>query len=100
MNLIKSVSLVKRQSEKNMQRFYKIMLTRDLFGFYCVIREWGRIGSAGQVKQDAFASSEDAVKLFERKKREKLGKRKQYRIEGAFAEEEAGDRCQGGLEGI
>jgi len=92
MNLLKSVSLAKRQPEKNMQRFYKLMLARDLFGYFCVIREWGRIGSAGQVKQDAFACEEDAVKLFERKKREKLGKRKQYRIEGAFAEEEAADR--------
>jgi predicted DNA-binding WGR domain protein len=30
---------------KNMRRFYRLDVQRDLFGQWCLIREWGRIGS-------------------------------------------------------
>jgi predicted DNA-binding WGR domain protein len=30
---------------KNMRRFYGLDVRRDLFGQWCLIREWGRIGS-------------------------------------------------------
>ena len=37
---------------RNMRRFYKMIVQRDLFGGASLIREWGRIGSPGQVRVD------------------------------------------------
>ena len=33
-----------------MRRFYRLDVQPDLFGRWCCIREWGRIGRAGQVR--------------------------------------------------
>ncbi|WP_420013224.1 WGR domain-containing protein [Tateyamaria sp.] len=35
---------------QNMQRFYLMTVQRDLFGGAMLVKEWGRIGSAGQVQ--------------------------------------------------
>lgn len=35
--------------DKNMRRFYLMTVQRDLFGGAQLIREWGRIGSAGRL---------------------------------------------------
>lgn len=32
------------EPEKNMHRFYHVQIERTLFGEWCVIRRWGRIG--------------------------------------------------------
>ena len=37
---------------KNMRRFYLMTVQRDLFGGASLIREWGRIGSSGQMRVD------------------------------------------------
>ena len=34
---------------KNMRRFYLLTVQRDLFGGATLVREWGRIGSAGKL---------------------------------------------------
>lgn len=34
---------------RNMRRFYVMTVQRDLFGGASLIREWGRVGSAGKV---------------------------------------------------
>ena len=34
---------------RNMRRFYRISVQRDLFGGASLVREWGRIGFRGQV---------------------------------------------------
>jgi predicted DNA-binding WGR domain protein len=39
---------------KQMARFYRMGLVPTLFGQWDMVREWGRIGSAGQVKATAF----------------------------------------------
>ena len=36
------------EPEKNMRRFYRMHVQRDLFGGACLCREWGRIGTKGQ----------------------------------------------------
>lgn len=41
------VRLEKVDPAKRQRRFYVIQVARNLFGEWCVIREWGRIGSAG-----------------------------------------------------
>ncbi|SMD00147.1 WGR domain-containing protein [Rhizobium sp. RU36D] len=33
---------------RNMARFYRLSIERDLFGGVIVLREWGRIGTRGQ----------------------------------------------------
>ena len=33
---------------RNMRRYYRLSVRRDLFGRACLIREWGRIGARGQ----------------------------------------------------
>ena len=43
-----------------MARFYSIRLQDALQGGTEVVREWGRIGSAGRVRNDPYASQEQA----------------------------------------
>lgn len=35
---------------QNMRRFYLLTVQRDLFGGATLVREWGRIGSAGKLQ--------------------------------------------------
>ena len=53
--------LEKRDPAKNMARSYRIWLTPTLFGDYAVVREWGRIGSPGTVREAWFESEEEAL---------------------------------------
>lgn len=46
---------------KNMRRFYLMTVQRDLFGGASLIREWGRIGSSGQMRVDHHADEGHAV---------------------------------------
>lgn len=50
--------LERKDPDKNMNRFYKVVVTETLFGEWALIREWGRIGSAGTVREEWFASTE------------------------------------------
>lgn len=45
---------------ENMKRFYRINMMPTLFGEWAVVREWGRIGSAGRVKEEWFVDREVA----------------------------------------
>ena len=38
------------EPSRNMRRFYLMTVQRDLFGGAVLIKEWGRIGSAGQMQ--------------------------------------------------
>jgi predicted DNA-binding WGR domain protein len=46
---------------RNMARFYKMLLAPTLFGECALVREWGRIGSGGQVKADAYPNAGAAL---------------------------------------
>jgi predicted DNA-binding WGR domain protein len=35
---------------RNMCRYYRLDVQPDLFGAWCFLREWGRIGQAGQTR--------------------------------------------------
>ena len=37
-------------SKRMHRRFYRFDVHLDLFGQWCLMREWGRIGSAGQTR--------------------------------------------------
>jgi predicted DNA-binding WGR domain protein len=45
---------------KNMRRFYGLAVQRDLFGQWCLVREWGRIGSGGRMRMIAYATAAEA----------------------------------------
>lgn len=68
------VRLEKINPEERQKRFYVMNVTRNLFGEWCLIREWGRIGSAGGQRLINYAETrEDAEvkmdKLVYQKKR-------------------------------
>lgn len=46
---------------KNMRRFYLMTVQRDLFGGATLLREWGRIGSAGKLHQSHHVDEGQAV---------------------------------------
>ena len=59
---------------RNMARYYHMTIQPNLFGEWSLVREWGRIGKGGQVKQASFSSAEEARQAFTR-----LAKAKQRR---------------------
>lgn len=64
-------------SEK--QRYYRILLSHDLFGDWIVTRIWGGIGKAsGRVTHIACSSYEEALMLIE--KMIKIRKRRGYQL--------------------
>jgi predicted DNA-binding WGR domain protein len=42
---------------KRMHRFYRTDVQPDLFGQWCLMREWGRIGSTGQTRNVPFPTA-------------------------------------------
>lgn len=46
---------------KKMRRFYLMSVQRDLFGGAVLMREWGRIGSSGQVRMEHHSDEGQAV---------------------------------------
>jgi predicted DNA-binding WGR domain protein len=54
---------------RNMARFYRMDIQADLFGEWCFVREWGRIGQAGQLRQAVYSSQAEARAALERQGR-------------------------------
>jgi predicted DNA-binding WGR domain protein len=46
--------LEKRDPAHHQQRFYLITMTPTLFGSWALIREWGRIGQPGTVRETGY----------------------------------------------
>jgi predicted DNA-binding WGR domain protein len=55
-----AIILHRIDSVKNMRRFYWLDVQPDLFGQWCFIREWGRIGRAGQVHTVPYPTAAEA----------------------------------------
>jgi predicted DNA-binding WGR domain protein len=47
--------------DKNMLRFYNTTVMLGIFGEWALVREWGRIGSAGTVRKNWFATEAEAL---------------------------------------
>ena len=45
-----AVTLTRTDHARRMARFYVLDVQPDLFGAWCFIREWGRIGRPGQLR--------------------------------------------------
>ncbi|HRW66587.1 MAG TPA: WGR domain-containing protein [Candidatus Competibacter sp.] len=71
------IRLARREPAHNRLRFYAITVTRTLFDGWAMVREWGRIGQPGAVRETWFetesAAIETGVKVLEWK--EKCGYR-------------------------
>lgn len=55
-----------------MARFYRMLIVPNLFGEWVLLREWGRIGSGGQVKAEVFANAGAALLALQKLTRTKL----------------------------
>jgi len=58
---VEMIYLERRVPEKNLSRFYRIAVVPTLFGEWSLLREWGRIGSPGTVREAWFGSRDEAV---------------------------------------
>jgi len=54
------IRLERREPARNIQRFYAITVTRTLFGSWAIVREWGRIGQPGTVREMGFEMEGEA----------------------------------------
>ena len=52
---IKPVRLIRIRPDRRERRFYRLEIVTDLFGTILLRRCWGRIGTDGQHKSQAFA---------------------------------------------
>ncbi|MCV3768737.1 WGR domain-containing protein [Rhizobium sp. TRM95796] len=67
-----AIELERKCEKKNMARFYRLEIERDLFGIVIARRTWGRIGSVGRTIAAPCLSLEDAereLRLWETRKR-------------------------------
>lgn len=55
------MELRREDPSRNMRRFYLMAVQRDLFGGALLIREWGRVGSCGQLRIDHHSDEGRAV---------------------------------------
>lgn len=72
-----AVTLTRIDPAKNMRRFYRLDIQPTLFGEFALIREWGRIGSGGTVREAPYPSAELASQALERMRQVKA--RRGYR---------------------
>ena len=68
----RSRHFVRRDAVHNMNRFYRLTVTRDLFGTVVLLREWGRIGTYCRRRFDEKENSEEAERDAARLARQKL----------------------------
>ena len=66
-----AILLTRIAAERNMQRFYLLDLPSTLFGDWDVVREWGRLRQAGQVRHDYYHSEPAATGALDRVDRAK-----------------------------
>jgi predicted DNA-binding WGR domain protein len=57
------MDLIRTDAADNVHRFYRMEIMPGLFGDWALVREWGRVGLAGQVRVDWYeteAAAKDA----------------------------------------
>jgi len=52
--------LIRSEPDANLHRFYRLEIVPSLFGDFGLMRNWGRIGNAGQLRIDWFGSEAEA----------------------------------------
>ena len=66
-----AITLRRIAPDQNMWRFYRLEVQVDLFGRWCLVREWGRIGRRGQMRSVSFSSSAEAETALQKQRRHK-----------------------------
>ncbi len=66
-----TVILYRIDPARRMHRYYRMDVLRDLFGQWCLIREWGRIGNSGQTRSLPFPTPHEAEAALDRHRRMK-----------------------------
>jgi predicted DNA-binding WGR domain protein len=66
-----AVCLRRVDPARNMSRFYRLDVQPDLFGGVLLMKEWGRIGRPGQMRQTPYPSLAEAQAALERQQRTK-----------------------------
>jgi predicted DNA-binding WGR domain protein len=66
-----SVMLHRHDPARNLHRYYQLDIQTDLFGNWCFVRRWGRIGRFGQMRSEPFSTPEAAQAALERQRRTK-----------------------------
>lgn len=66
------IRLTKEQPQHNVFRYYLIQVVPGLFGQWGVLREWGRIGYRGTVRQDWHETEADAIQAAQAIMKDKL----------------------------
>jgi predicted DNA-binding WGR domain protein len=66
-----AVTLRRIEPEANELRFYFLDVQPDLFGGWSLVKEWGRIGSPGQVRLAAFPTETAALAALRRQRQAK-----------------------------
>ena len=77
---MQSIILYRIDPSRNMRRFYRLDLDRDMFGFWVLIRQWGRIGRRGQHQATSFVSKDEAVSALQNQTRAK--QLRGYKVQG------------------
>jgi predicted DNA-binding WGR domain protein len=66
-----AVTLTRSDSARNMRRYYRLDVQPDLFGAWCCVREWGRIGQAGQTRSVPYPTPLEARAALDRQRHKK-----------------------------
>ena len=66
-----ALRLIRRDPTRNMARFYTLDIQGNLFGEWSLVREWGRIGCAGQVRATPYHTSVEATAALDRQRQAK-----------------------------
>ncbi|MEQ1601310.1 MAG: WGR domain-containing protein [Methylophilaceae bacterium] len=68
-----TIHLERHDPNKNMHRFYQLEVMCGLFNEWCLIKEWGRVGSSGSIQKNWFNTEQAAnlatVKLLDAKRK-------------------------------
>lgn len=64
--------LTRADPARRMARFYRLDVQPDLFGAWCLVREWGRIGRAGRVRFDPYPTAAEAEAALARQRAAKM----------------------------
>ena len=65
-------SLYRVEPSKNMNRYYTLSVQPNLFGGFSLLRNWGRIGTGGQIRVDFFDDEDAAISASDRLVESKL----------------------------
>ncbi len=63
-----AVILFRVDTTRRMHRYYRMDVPPNLFGEWCLMREWGRIGSTGQTRSLPFPTPQEAEAALHRQR--------------------------------